>query len=250
LALDERLPDDRVLVDLPLEDLLPDDFGREVEPELLLPLRDFEPEPLDDFVVLDDDRVPEEDFLAADPDFWLVEPDVDFCDVPFDEDLDCGEPLDDDPFDDPCSDDEPSFATPPTRLVATPMPSRLSLRQSVRRRPTGRPSTFERRVSVRGPFMCASLMCRATLLSAGRLRVASRSPGPIGGNRAIRPGRLVREAGIPLPPPPRRELANACVEEVLAGAAAPDAAVAGIELPAVPLDRRAVPGGQGEARVA
>ena len=148
----------------------------------------FEPDavvldpPEDDFFFAADDRLPveplPEDF-APDDELRFGEL-LDFCCDPL-EDLACGpEPLD--PFDEPLL--PASLLTPPARVLATPIPSSPTFFQSVRRRPTGRPSTVERRVSLRGLFMCCLLRrCRP-----GRFPgVVRRCPGASPENWAIWP---------------------------------------------------------------
>ena len=155
------LPRDLLPLDLPVDvlplDLLPpcdDDFLADAEPppdDFDEPLEDRPDPPPDDDLV-----VPLDDFVA--PEDRCEEP-LDFCDEP--PDLACGDdplaPLED-PLDEPLPSCPPARRlTPPTTLVATPMPSRPTFFQSVRRLPTGSPRTVERLLSLRGLFIAASL---------------------------------------------------------------------------------------------
>jgi hypothetical protein len=166
LLLDERLPpdelfdrDDEPLGLEPCDLARPEDdfFADEARPEVdffaddeLRFGEDLLDEPLD---LLDD---PPRDLLDAPPDLleelddFFADSSPAFCDGCWD--FACG----DDPLEGPllCP---TSLLTPPTTLVATPIPSRPTFFQSVRRRPTGRPSTVERRLILRGLFMVASL---------------------------------------------------------------------------------------------
>lgn len=150
-----------------------DDFDRLDEPE------DFEREDPPDFDPDDFERVWDPLPLEPDDEDFVPEPELPerddelFVDEPL---LDFDDPLEDDeppePFDEVVSDWPASVFAPPTRLVATPMPSNPILRQSLRRRPTGRPSTFARLVRLR-PFMVCLLdrRCRSvTAVDSLRLR--------------------------------------------------------------------------------
>jgi hypothetical protein len=190
LLLDERLPpDDELLrlepwdlarpeVDFFAVDARPDDdfFADELPPEDDFFAVDARPEddffaddalrfgedPLLDFALpreaVLDDPPPEDLFeelvdLLDDPPDLLEDLSPDFCDG-CSEDFACG----DDPLEEPLPICPPTRRlTPPTTLVATPTPSRPAFFQSVRRRPIGRPSTVERRLSLRGVFIVASL---------------------------------------------------------------------------------------------
>jgi hypothetical protein len=128
--LDFAVPREDVLDDPPPEDLLEDPL------DLLEDPLDLLEDPLDLLEELED---------------FFEDSSPDFCDG-CSEDFACG----DDPLEEPllCP---TSLLTPPTTLVATPIPSRPTFFQSVRRRPTGRPSTVERRLILRGLFIVASL---------------------------------------------------------------------------------------------
>ena len=221
LPLDLLLPgdDDRLAVAEPL----PEDFDEPLEDRVVAPPEDDFVAPFDDDLAEpeepeEDDFVAPEDRCAEPLDFGDDPPD--FCDeVP---DFACGDdPLE--PFDDPLDDPLPSWPpasrlTPPTTLVATPMPSRPTFFQSVRRLPTGSPRTVERLLSLRGLFIAASLRALRRPAVAG-----------FGGGQKVplrKTQKLGRTASEYVPPnaeykePPRRDGSrDASVEEVAAGAA-------------------------------